>query len=77
MDPFFIYHERFERLDLLREREREDQSLESCDDLDFRSVDTSFFDFDRERDFERRFRERDRDLLLLERLLLRERRPRE
>lgn len=61
-------------------REREDQSR---DDLDFLNVETSFlvFDFerdlDRECDFERERRFRDRDLLLLERLLLRERRLRE
>lgn len=61
---------------MLCEREREDH-LSRDDDLDFRSVDTSFFDFDRVRDFERRLRER--DLLLRERdlLRLRERRLRE
>lgn len=60
-------------------RERDDQSR---DDLDFLSVDTSFLVLDRERDFDRecdfeRFRERDRDRLLFERLLLRDRRLRE
>lgn len=47
-----FYHERFERFDLLRERERDDQSR---DDLDFLNVETSFLVFDRDRDRDRDF----------------------
>lgn len=48
MESSAIYQERFERRDLLRERE--DQSR---DDLDFLNVETSFLVFDFERDFDR------------------------
>lgn len=50
MESSAIYQERFERRDLLRERE--DQSR---DDLDFLNVETSFLVFDFERDFDREF----------------------